>query len=79
MCKPFDFVCLSEQIGTDEFNAPIYSEEYIRITEKGLAYLSYLDDKEFDRHISVKIALAALVMSTVNTVILVIRFYHEVK
>lgn len=78
MNKPYDFVNFTEQIGTDAFNAPIYSKEYVQITEKGMAYLKYLDEKNFDRHISVKISLAALIMSAVNTVLLVLRFYHEV-
>ena len=74
---PLGFADYSRQIGTDSFNSPIYSEKYVKTTEKGLAYLKYLRDKRFERNIPVKISLISLLLSAVSTTAVVVRLLFD--
>ena len=74
---PFHFAEFTRISGYDAGNRPIYSKEYIKITDEGMAYLKYLKDKKFERNIPVKISLVSLFLSAVSTAAVIVRLLFD--
>lgn len=74
---PLCFARYTREIGKDEGGMPTYSEDYVKTTEAGLAYLKYLRDKKFERNIPVKISLVSLFLSALSTAAVVVRLLFD--
>ena len=75
--RPYCFAAYTRIIGYDAANMPIYSKDYIKITDEGMAYLKYLKDKKFERNIPVKISFISLFLSAVSTAAVVVRLLFD--